>query len=180
MFEISPLKVLQAGALLLILGLIGWRLHEWGAHKYEAGQADVQAKWDHQKTIDAAAASKLQAAANRVSTKIVTKYIDRVQVVREKSDVIVRQVPVYLPAGLPLLPGGFRLLHDAAAANEPIPAGASADDEAPTDPQTATAAVTGNYGTYHEVAAELTSLQDWVYAQCLNNPPPEGCTAPYD
>lgn len=180
MFEISPIKCVYAAVLLLLLGLVGWKIHAYGAARYAEGEADVQAQWDKQKRADADAAAKLQAEANRVSTKIVTQYVDRVRVVREKSNAIVRQVPVFVPPGLPDLPGGFRLLHDAAAANEPLPSGASVFDAAPVPAQTVAATVADNYGTDHETAERLISLQDLVYAQCMKNPPPEGCTAPYD
>lgn len=162
--------------LVVALLLVGWR---YGEHRYAAGKADVQAKWDKQKLVDEAAASKLRTAANRVSTKIVTQYVDRVRVVREKSHAIAQQVPAFVPAGLPDLPGGWRLLHDAAAANEPIAGGADPDDAAPVPVATAAATVVDNYGADHKTAARLMSLQDWVYAQCQKNPPPEGCTAPY-
>jgi hypothetical protein len=180
MIRLSPLQLLGTIGLLLALAFAGWMVHSYGAGKFAAGQADVQAQWDKQKRADADAAAKLQAEANRVSTKIVTQYVDRVRVVREKSNAIVRQVPVFVPPGLPDLPGGFRLLHDAAAANEPLPSGASVFDAAPVPAQTVAATVADNYGTDHETAERLISLQDLVYAQCMKNPPPEGCTAPYD
>lgn len=180
MFKISPVHCLYAAAIVLVLCLIGWRVHEWGQAKFEAGQADVQAKWDKQKKEDAKAAKKINTVGASISTKIVTQYVDRVKIIREKADAIVQQVPVYVPAGLPLLPGGFRLSLDAAAANDPIPSGAVPADAAPVAPQVAAISITGNYGTANQTAARLIKLQDWAYAQCLNNPPPEGCTAPYD
>lgn len=180
---------MMAAALLLLkrvpawawiaLALIGagWL---YGHTCYNAGQADVQAKWDASVERGKAQVARLQAESNRVSTKIVTQYVDRVHVVKEKADAIVRQVPVFVPAGLPLLPGGFRLLHDAAATNEPVPVGSDAADGAPVAPQDVAATVAGNYATDHETAERLISLQDWVYRQCLNNPPPDGCVKPYE
>lgn len=180
MIKFSPLQIAGAIALFLLLSLAGWKIHAYGSARYDAGAAVVQKKWDKQKKIDEAAAAKLHAEANRVSTKILVQYIDRVKIVREKADAIRQQVPIYLPAGLPELPGGFRLLHDAAAANEPIPRGTDAADGAPVSVEAATGTIVDNYGTDAKTAAKLIGLQDWVYAQCQKNPPPEGCVAPYD
>lgn len=175
----TPIAWIKLAVLVALLAVIGWKIHSYGEERYSEGEAHIQSKWDAEVEANEQAVRKLQAAANRVSTKIVTVYVDRVQVIREKSDAIVRQVPVYVPAGLPLLPGGFRLSLDAAAANEPIPIGTRSADAAPVAPQVAAASIVGNYGSAHETAERLIQLQDWVYAQCRNNPPPEGCVAPY-
>lgn len=180
MIRISPVQSVVAVVLVGLLLAGAWKIHAYGQDRYAAGQADTKAEWDASIERGKKEIDRLRAAANKVSTKVVTRYIDRVKVVREKSDAIVQQVPVYLPAGSGLLPGGFRLLHDAGSANQPVPSGTDPFAAASVPAETAAATVLGNYGTYHQVAARLTALQDWVYAQCLKNPPPEGCVAPYD
>jgi len=178
--RLSPLQIVGAVALLAVMGFGTWMIHSFGEARYAAGQADTKAEWDASIERGKKEIDRLRAAANQVSVKTVTKYVDRVKVVREKSDAIVQQVPVYLPAGSGLLPGGFRLLHDAGSANQPVPSGTDPFAAAPVPIETAAATVLDNYGTYHQVAARLTALQDWVYAQCLENPPAGGCVAPYD
>jgi hypothetical protein len=90
------------------------------------GAGHVQAQWDaavQQQTLQAAAAREWQAQA---TVKVVTEYVDRVRVVREKGDTIIKEVPVYVPVQVDAactINRGFVRLHDAAAAGElPEPA----------------------------------------------------------
>lgn len=73
----------------------------------------------------------------------------------------IREIPALVPADACALPPGWRLLHDAAAAGE-VPDPARAADEAPAPAQDAAETVIENYGTYHEVADQLRTLQEWV------------------
>lgn len=61
------------------------------------GAEHVQARWDaavQQQTLHAATVRQKQAEA---TVKVVTQYVDRVRVVREKGDTIIKEVPVYVP-----------------------------------------------------------------------------------
>lgn len=173
--SIDPIKAAIAVALALLLALGLWRVHSYGAARYAAGQADVQTRWNQSIERGRAEVERLRTAAGKVTVRTETQYIDRVRVIREKGDAIVREVPVFVPADSPDLPGGWRLLHDAAAAGGPVPAPAGIDDAAAVPAQAAAATVAGNYAIAHETAARLTALQDWVRQQCKANPPPEGC-----
>ena len=150
----------------LALIAAGW---VYGHSRYNAGQADVQAKWDASVEKGKAEIARLQAQANRISTKIETKYLTRVETIRGATQTIVRQVPVFVPAGSCELPGGFRVLHDAAAQGS-VPDPARAADAATVPAQDAAATVAGNYGACRETAARLISLQDWVKQQKALNP----------
>lgn len=173
--SIDPIRAGIALALVALLALAGWKVHSYGTARYKAGQADVQAKWDAANDKAQAEIAKLREAANRVTVRTETVYVDRVRTIREKGNEIVRNVPVYVPAGSPDLPAGFRLLHDAAAANSPIPASPGIADAAAVSAQTVAVTVASNYAISAENAARLTGLQDWVRQQCKANPPPEGC-----
>ena len=173
--DIDPIKAAIALALVVLLALAGWKVHSYGTARYKAGQADVQAKWDKANAKAQAEIARLREAAGKVTVRTETVYVDRVRTIREKGNEIVRNVPVYVPAGSPDLPAGFRLLHDAAAANEPVPEAASTPNAAPVSAQAAAATVAANYAIAAENAARLTGLQDWVRQQCQANPPPEGC-----
>ena len=90
------------------------------------GASQVQAQWDaavQQQTLQAAVARERQA---QTTVKVVTEYVDRVRVVREKGDTIIKEVPVYVPVQADAactINRGFVRLHDAAAAGElPEPA----------------------------------------------------------
>lgn len=63
----------------------------------------------------------LEKKAAEITTVEVTKYVDRVQVVHEQGETIVKKVPVYVPRNVCVLPPGFRSLHDAAAAGRELP-----------------------------------------------------------
>lgn len=159
----------------IIAGLIWWQLDDYGDRRYGEGQANVQGKWDAAVRRGEQELARLRAEAGKVTIKTETVYVDRIKTIREKGDAIVREVPVFVPADSCDLPGGFRLLHDAAASGGPVPAAAGIADAAPVPAQAATRSVAENYGTCHETAQRLTSLQDWVLEQCKANPPAEGC-----
>lgn len=130
------------------------------------GAGHVQAKWDasvQQQTLQTAVVRQKQAEA---TVKVVTEYVDRVRVVREKGDTIIKEVPVYVPVQADAactINRGFVRLHDAAAAGDlPEPAG-DADAAAAGIALSAVAeTVAGNYQSCHENAEQLRALQTWV------------------
>ncbi|MBU9457027.1 hypothetical protein [Burkholderia multivorans] len=96
--------------------------------------------------------------AARRDVKIVTRYVDRVRVVREKGDTI-----VYVDREADracVVPLGFVRVHDAAAANVPVGHPGSTDAAAAGVALSAVAAtVADNYTTCHENAEQLIALQ---------------------
>jgi len=109
--------------------------------------------------------SELQEA--RMSERVVTRYVDRVRVVRERGATITKEIPIYVTARADArcdVPAGFVRVHDAAAANLPLrePAG---DLDAPAPGVTLSAVadtVAGNYATCHEIREQVIGLQDYV------------------
>jgi hypothetical protein len=102
----------------------------------------------------------------QATVKVVTQYVDRVRVVREKGETIIKEVPVYVPVQADAactINRGFVRLHDAAAAGElPEPA-RDADAAAAGIALSAVAGtVAANYQTCHENAEQLRALQTWV------------------
>lgn len=130
------------------------------------GAGHVQAQWDaavQQQTLQAAAARERQAQA---TVKVVTEYVDRVRVVREKGDTIIKEVPIYVPAQADAactVNRGFVRLHDAAAAGE-LPTTTGDTDAAASDIALSVVATTvaANYQTCHETAEQLRALQEWA------------------
>lgn len=119
---------------------------------------------------------QLNTARASVAERVVTQYIDRVQTVRGQTQTIVRKVPVYVPQatrpgacppGSSLLPGGWRVLHDAAArgGGDAIPDTARSADAPAVEPAAALETVAENYGAAHQNAEQLSALQDWVRGQ---------------
>ena len=82
-----PYRLLALAALGLALVGFGW----------VKGAGHVQAQWDtavQQQALQAAAVREEQAQA---TVEVITEYVDRVRVVREKGDTIIKEVPVYVP-----------------------------------------------------------------------------------
>jgi hypothetical protein len=107
------------------------------AYGYFQGTAHKQAQWDAEKAAQAAATQKVLIRQGQVVEKVVTQYVDRVRMIKEKADVVIREVPVYVKETDCPAPAGERVLLDAAingtapkptdvAAAEPIPAAALA------------------------------------------------------
>lgn len=108
----------------------------------------------------AVTAQVVQKAA-AVEAEVVPPHIETITRVRTVTKEIIREVPVYVPAGSCSLPPGWRLLHDAAAAGE-VPDPAGIPDAAPVAPDEAASAVAANYGACLENAERLRALQQWV------------------
>lgn len=130
------------------------------------GAGHVQAEWDtaiQQQTLHAAAIRERQA---QTTVKVVTQYVDRVRVVREKGDTLIKEVPIYVPVQADAactINRGFVRLHDAAAAGELPEPTRDADATAAGVALSAVAGtVTANYQTCHETAEQLRALQAWV------------------
>jgi hypothetical protein len=148
---------------LLALAVLGVALVGFGWIK---GASHVQAQWDaavQQQALQAAAARERQAQA---TVKVVTQYVDRVRVVREKGQTIIKEVPVYVPAQADAactINRGFVRLHDGAAANALPESAGDADAAAPgLALSTVAGTVAANYQTCHENAEQLRALQGWV------------------
>ncbi|MFG0552156.1 hypothetical protein [Pseudomonas sp. yb_9] len=102
-----------------------------------------------------------------VRDRIVTEYVDRVQVIRERGETIVKEIPVYVSAKADaacVVPVGFARVHDATAAGLPAPEPARTADEAPSGIALSAVAETtaGNYATCNETAERLIGLQELV------------------
>jgi hypothetical protein len=151
-----PYRLLAIAALGLTLVGFGW----------VKGAGHVQAQWDaavQQQALQATAVREEQAQA---TVKVVTEYVDRIRVVREKGDTIIKEVPIYVPVQADAactINRGFVRLHDAAAAGA-LPEPARDADAAAADIALSAVAgtVANNYQTCHETAEQLTALQTWV------------------
>lgn len=142
-------------ALALIFGV--WRVQQ-RIERAEARAATAEA------TVRRLTGELAQA---RMSERVITQYVDRVRVVRERGATITREVPIYVTAKADAacpVPVGFVRVHDSAAQGLPLgqPPG-NPDAPAPGLALSAVAAtVAGNYTTCHETAQQLIALQGWV------------------
>ena len=131
-----------------------------------AGTRHAQTRWDSTVESQQLALAEVKTQQAEAAIQVVTKYVDRIQVVREKGDTILKEVPIYVPAHADAactVQHGFVSLHDAAAAGElPEPA---RDADAPAEGlalSDVAATVVTNYQTCHENAEQLKALQDWI------------------
>ena len=125
------------------------------------GAAHVQAKWDAVTVKQSLQVARVEKAQAEATVKVVTKFVDRVRVVKETGATLTKEVVRYVPSDSCSLPAGWRVLHDAAARSEPAdPAGNA--DAPPVAAQDAAATVIDNYSACHANAEQLVALQDWV------------------
>nr|WP_208600986.1 MULTISPECIES: hypothetical protein [Pseudomonas] len=106
-------------------------------------------------------------ALGTVRDRVVTEYVDRVQVIEKQGKTIIERVPVYVSEKADracVVPAGFVRLHDAAAHALPAPEPAGAADEAPSGVGLSAVAVTtaGNYAKCEANAEQLKSLLDYL------------------
>jgi hypothetical protein len=130
------------------------------------GAEQVQARWDaamREQALQDAAVRVRQAEA---TVKVVTRYVDRVRVVREKGETIIREVPVYVPVQADAacsVNRGFVRVHDSAAHNTvPEPAGDADAGASGVALSEVAGTVADNYRRCHENAEQLRGLQGWV------------------
>ena len=148
---------------LLALAVIGIALLGFGWLK---GASHVQAQWDATTAAQQQAQAQVQTRQAEATVQVVTQYVDRIQVVREKGDTLIQEIPVYVPVQADAactVHRGFVSLHDAAAAGELPTAPRNPDAPAEGLALSAVAAtVVSNYQTCHENAEQLKALQDWI------------------
>ena len=148
---------------LLALAALGIALFGFGWLK---GASHVQAQWDAASATQQQVQAQVQTRQAQATVQVVTQYVDRIQVVREKGDTLIQEIPVYVPVQADAactVHRGFVSLHDAAAAGE-LPT-APGDPDAPAEGlalSAVAATVVTNYQTCHENAEQLKALQDWI------------------
>jgi hypothetical protein len=134
------------------------------------GGLSNEAAWQLKVAKTNAEIAELKVKSEKVSTKVVTKYIDRIQVVKEKGNEIVKYINKESDTKCEL-PNSFVMLHDAAAKNElPDPTRASDAGASEVKLSGATTTIVQNYGTCWEIREQLKSLQEWVTEQKKLNP----------
>ena len=105
--------------------------------------------------------------AARIAERVVVEYVDRVRVVREAGDTIIREVPVYVTPEADrrcVVPRGFVRVHDAAAHGLPLPGATGPADEAAAGIALSAVAgtVTANYTDCHAIREQVIALQAWI------------------
>ena len=79
---------------LLALTALGIALFGFGWLK---GASHVQAQCDAAIAAHQQAQAQVQIQQAQATVQVVTQYVDRIQVVREKGETLIQEVPVYVP-----------------------------------------------------------------------------------
>jgi hypothetical protein len=136
---------------------------------YMEGGISNQEKWEAKVAEAKLEMAQKETASAEATTKVVTKYVTKIQIVKEKGDVIIKEVPKYITkesdAKCPI-PNAFVVLHDSASKNE-VPDATRLANEGTSDTKlsTVTETVVGNYSICHQNAEQLKSLQEWIKLQ---------------
>lgn len=152
-------KPIQYGSIIVLLFSV-----------YMIGGIANEADWQKKVLQQQAEIAQLKQKEAEVSTKVVTKYIDKITVVKEKNNEISKYINASGDAKCQL-PTSFSVLHDAAAKNE-LPDSTRATDASASGIalSTATATIVDNYGACNQNAEQLKALQEWIREQQKLNP----------
>lgn len=158
--KLIPWQVYAVAAIFLGAYAYGLNEHHLGYHEAKDEDAKVYAE---QKAAYDKQVAELKAKQQEVITKTVTVYRDRVQIVKEKGDEVIREIPVLVMGNDVVLSGGVRVAHDAAALGElPNDPQGAARAAAPVEVTTLLTTVAENYQACESTRAKLIALQGIV------------------
>lgn len=112
------------------------------------------------------AAAQIESAQS--NTKIVTKYITRVEKAKDNTNENIKYVEQYVAADDDKcnVPNSVVVLHDSASKNE-VPPSTGGTYEGTSDVKISeiTTTVVENYGTYYQISEQLKAWQEWYKTQ---------------
>lgn len=149
----------------ILVGLI-FAVWVFGNWRHSTGKAEVQARWDASVERGKVIVQELKDKQIVVNKIVDTKYIETVKEIYVKGDTIIKEIPVYIPEDTPDLPGGFRVLHDAAVSSS-IPLPSESLGAAPVRVETATETIIDNYTTCLVIREEVVAWRQWYQEQAL-------------
>lgn len=167
MIKLVPPIAWAVAAIVLVLAL-AFGYNRWAEGLRDEGRAEVQAEWDASVERGKREIAELKAKAEKVTVRTEIKYVDRVKTIREKGDVIVKEVTKFVPVDSGYLSGGFRVFHDAAVENR-VPDPSKISDAAPTAVTDVATTVAENYEKCHVAYARVEAWQSWAKEQCSLN-----------
>lgn len=165
---------------LLLKGIIGflkkipWQVYAcaglvaifwlWGNLKEHQGEQKVYKEWAVSIERGKHIVEELKKGQNKVTTQVVTQYVDKIKVIHDKGETIFKEIPVYLYRDIPDLPPSFRVLYDAAATNT-IPEATDISHAAPAPVTDVARGITQNFTQCNIIRENLISLQAWTSQQ---------------
>lgn len=137
--------------------------HTFATNHYTAIIAKMESDAAKLEAEKATLQAKLTAEIANVKERIVTKYVDRVKVIKEK-EYVYRDQAINVVPDRTELSNGWVSVHDAAASGSDDADSTGASDATPSGVKAnqALAVVTDNYAACHANAEQLSSLQEYV------------------
>jgi hypothetical protein len=158
MFSLIPLPYKIIGIVVSFLLLVGGTFYygyHKGSQKAEKEIASYAAKAN-------AKIADLEKKNNEINNNVITQYIDRYKVLKEKEYVYINQAKDVVPSKSNVS-NGWVYLHDASAQGIPSDSARAADATASTvADNTALETVVKNYSICRQNADQLAELQKWV------------------
>lgn len=156
----------------VIMRILGFLL--FGAGLYFEGGRSCEVEWRNKLEVAQAEAELIKQKSKEINTKVVTKYIERVKVVKENTNAISAKVNETITEqdnANCTIPNTAILLHDHASKNI-VPDTTRGTNAGASDVTLSRLLDTTvlNYGTFYEVREQLKALQDWVRDQKKINP----------
>lgn len=164
---LAILRFVPMWAWLLLGFIVGGGV--FSQYRYIAGKQAVQAEWDAAVERGHAEIARLKAEAGKITVRVETRIVEREKIIREKADVIYRDRKIFVPADSGELPGGFRVFHDAAAANA-IPDSAAIADAPPVAVTAVADTIAINYERCNLAYERVAGWEAWAFEQCLLAP----------
>lgn len=154
MFSVIPLPYKIAAAVFLLIAVFGIGYMK-GSDRADVIIAEAAVKANEQ-------IAELERKNSEISNTVVTKYVDKVRVVKEREYVYLGQAQNNVP-GQFNLSAGWLYLHDFGAKGSDADSTRASDATATTirDNQ-ALGVVLRNYSTCRETASQLEALQQWI------------------
>ena len=129
-----------------------------------------EAEWQLKVKEMEAVVAKQELAAEKITTEVITKYVDRVKIVEGKTHEIIKKVPIYITKESDdkcTINNGFVSLHNSGASQTKVPNTTRDVNEEASNVKLSEVAITvsQNYGKYYQISEQLKSLQEWIQKQ---------------
>jgi hypothetical protein len=161
-YKILVIGILIALVVAFLFGGGYYTGHTFAKNHYEAIISKMNEEAANLRAANAELQTKLTAEISNVKERIITKYVDRVRVIKQKEYVYREQATNNVPDRAELS-NGWVYLHDTAAAGGDADSTRSADATGSgVEANQALAVVAENYAACNANAEQLTALQEYV------------------
>jgi len=133
------------------------------------GAVSNEEKWLAKVKEEEAKVAVVEVKSAEENVKVITKYVNKIQIVRETTDAIVKEIPIYITKDDDRkceLSNAAIVLHNSASQNTLPPGpGTIAPGASDVKASELLTTVTENYGTCYEIREQVKAWQDWYRIQ---------------